>query len=193
MIALAVASGAAAFPSGSDLFETDPEATHFAFQDQFAIPAGFFDPGSQPFQGQVPFYGVPLRTFQGRATGDADTVVTRLAPANLAPPFPATDTVPIELVALSLQSAAPIVVKVGGATQVWDVTAEVSPSARSQGTMTVTQTSERGGTFDSQLTVIPLFHFTRRRDGVYGRSSVTSMRRRALVSTSPADARRRPH
>lgn len=164
--AFAVTSAAAAFPAGADLFETDPEATHFAFQGDFALPAGFFDPGSQAFQGQVRFGGVPLKTFGGRDVGDADTVVKRLAPANLGPPFPATDTVPIELVQLSLQSTSPITVTVGGTTQVWDVTAEVSPSARSQGTMTVTKTNDRGGTFDSHLTVTPLFHFTRRTDGV---------------------------
>ena len=63
--------------------------------------------------------------------GDADTVVKRLADANIGPPFPSTDTVRIELVALSLQSAAPISVQVGGTTQLWDVTAEPSPSAGS--------------------------------------------------------------
>lgn len=166
LITLGPASVSTAFPAGADIFETDPETTRFAFQGEFALPAGFFDPGSQPFQGEVTFHGVPLKTFEGKDTGDADTVVKRRAPANLEPPFPATDTVPIELVELSLQSTAPIVVTVGGATQTWDVTVEVSPSARSQGTMTVTKTSEKGGTFDSQLTVVPLFHFTRRPDGV---------------------------
>ena len=163
---LALAARAAAVPAGADLFATDPDQTSFAFQGDFAVPAGFFDPGSQPFQGDVRFFGVQLGTFAGKGVGDADTVVKRLAAANIGPPFPSTDTVPIELVGLSLQSTAPITVQVGGATQLWDVTAEPSPGARSFGTMTITKTGETGGTFDSRLTVLPLFHFTRRSDGV---------------------------
>jgi hypothetical protein len=162
---LGAAPAASAAPPGFDLFETDPQSTTFSFTDEFSLPAGFFAPGSQPFSGRVNFGGVPLEKFQGHATGDADTVVHRPQAANLEPPFPAHDTIPIELVGLSLQSVAPIQVRVGNATQAWDVKVDLSPSRPSQGQMTIVKQSEAGGTFDSQLLVFPRFTFVRRPGG----------------------------
>ena len=162
---LAAAPAAADVPPGFDLFETDPEATVFSFREEFTIPPNFFDQGSQAFSGDVNFGGVPLNVFQGRDVGDADTVVRRLAPAALAPPFPAQAFVPIELVALNLVSVQPIVVQVGGQTQQWDVSAILSTLQPSRGDMRILQTGPEGGAFDSQLEVLPKFTFTRLSDG----------------------------
>lgn len=159
-------SGALAVEPGFDLFETDPQSTNFQFSDEFAIPAGFFDPGSAPFSGQVNFGGSPAGRFQGKDTGDADTIVQRMQGANVVPPFPSTDTIPIEIVALNLQSVAPIRVQVGNTTQLWDVDVHLSPARPSQGQITITKTSDQGGTFSSQLLVVPLFTFTRIPDGM---------------------------
>jgi hypothetical protein len=162
---LAPPASAAPIAPGVDLFETDPGATSFAFRDEFTIPPGFFDTGSAPFQGNVQFGGVPIQIFQGRDVGDTDTIVRRPQAANLNPPFPAKDSIPIQLVVLSLQSVQPIQVMVGTAMQPWDVQAQLSPTRPSQGQMTITKSSNRGGTFDSQLVVLPIFTFTRLSDG----------------------------
>ena len=162
---LAVPAAAGAVEPGFDLLQTDPAATVFSFQDEFTIPAGFFGPGSEPFTGEVHFGGLPLQTFQGRDVGDADTVVRRPQAANLQPPFPASDAIPIEIVSLSLQSVQPIQVNSGGTLQPWDVRVDLSPTHPSQGAMRIVKTSDQGGTFDSRLQVFPHFVFTRISDG----------------------------
>jgi hypothetical protein len=113
----------------------------------------------------VTFGGVPLGTFQDRDIGDADTVVRRPQAAVLAPPFPAQTDIPIELVALNLQSIQPIQVEVQTGTQLWDVRAGLSQAQQSPGAMRVVQTEELGGAFDSALRVFPRFVFTRLSDG----------------------------
>jgi hypothetical protein len=108
---------------------------------------------------------VPIRRYLGKLTGDADTVVQRKEDANV-PTVPSNSgPVPIELVQLSLVGMAPIAVKVGSQTQVWDVRAGLSPSRPSTGAMSIHRTSDGGGTFDSQLRVYPRFTFTRLSDG----------------------------
>lgn len=148
----------ATVPAGYDLFETDPQSTHFDLQ----LPADFFAPGSDPFQAQVKFGGVPLETFMGHNTGDADTIVQR---QQAAAPLPAT--VPIEIVALNLISVEPITVTFNGGQfpQLWDVRANLSTTQPSQGQITIDQTGPSGGTFDSQLLVVPLLTFVDLADG----------------------------
>lgn len=122
------------------------------------IPADFFRPGSEPFSGRVEFEGVPL----GDPTlGNAlDTVVERLEDALLAGPGSET-TISIQLVVLSLQSTQPITVLIDGAPTQWDVTvmSYQGGTETPPGTMTIRQTSETGGTFDSILPVVPMFTF----------------------------------
>jgi len=139
----------AEIPPGYDLFVSDPAETHHVLQ----LPANFFAPGSNPFNEVVEFAGVPLETFMGFGVGDADTIVQRPEAANPNP----TDTVEIELVALSLVSVQPIYVTGGaGCGQLWDVHTTVSPTKPSQGEMTINQ----NGTFDSRLEVYPYLTFT---------------------------------
>lgn len=154
------AQTASTIPAGFDLFETDPERTVFRFRDQAAIPAGFFAAGSERFEGDVPFAGVPIERFRKKRTGDSDTVVQRKSAATLPEDGSPSAPVPIELVRLSLVGMAPIEVKVGDGKQLWNVRAEVSPSRPSVGEMTMTR-SGRGGTFASRLTVYPKFTFVR--------------------------------
>src|SRR3954453_9012604 len=76
--ALALFAGdARAVAPGFDLFQTDPEQNVFKFTGKYAIPAGFFAPDSQPFEGFVNFGGEPINVFQGHDVGNADTVVHR--------------------------------------------------------------------------------------------------------------------
>lgn len=141
-------------PPGYDLFETDPQNTKLTFDGPTTIPAGFFGPGSDPFTGSVKFAGEPIENFQGHDVGDADTVVQRLPVES-----PAQSFVSVELVSLSLVSVEPIHVRVGNETQEWNVDVELSPSKHSQGYLQAEQTGPNGGTFSSQLLVVPLLKF----------------------------------
>lgn len=150
--------------AGYDLFETDPRSTQFSFTDEFTIPAGFFDIGSNPFRGTVRFYGNPLGSFLEKNTGTANLIVHR--PESIGfPRVPGSATMPVELAALSLASIDPIKVRVGSKIQQWNVSAEISPTQPSAGTMTLTKRAPNGGFFSSEVTFFPLFVFVRRDDG----------------------------
>lgn len=144
---------------GVDLFKTDPVGTSFAFETT-PLPPGFFGPGCSPFTGRVNFGGVPLETFNGKDTSDADTIVRRPAPASLPGPD-STTTIPIEIVALNLVSVEPITVTCGGKKTQWNVQMALSVVPQQPGTMTIRVTHPNGGTFDSSLPVTPKFIFTR--------------------------------
>lgn len=181
LIAIAVPSPAGAgdspltIPPGIDLFETDPQTTQFTFTDNpppagTQIPADFFGPGSEPFVGSVYFAGEPFGTFvngtQTFQTGDADTVVRRTAALEFNGPVPQQDEVPIQMVALNLVSMQPITVTYeGGSTELWQVNAAISQTPpQPQGQMNAERTGI-GGTFSSQLPVLPRLTFTRLSDG----------------------------
>ncbi len=72
-----------------------------------------------------------------------------------------TSTVPIEIVALSLQSVAPIEVTYAGAdSQFFDVFVELDPAAAQRpGTMTLHRTTDEGGLFDAVLPMDLRFRF----------------------------------
>src|SRR3954471_22816007 len=139
------------------LFQTDPSQNVFRFAGSSAIPAGFFAPDSQIFEGAANFGGDPLVRFQGQDVGNADTVVERTGDAAPGPDGSPGQPAPVELLALSLVSVRPIEVQTGSGPQLWDVRATLSPSRVSGGTFTLTQTEAKGGTFDSQITVYPVF------------------------------------
>jgi Bacterial Ig-like domain len=146
---------------GYDLFETMMPGTMFTVPPSKSIPANFFGPGSDAWNGTVNFYGQPIGTFNGVDTGTADTVVHRLAGADFS--HSNTAMVPIQLVALSLRSAAPITVTyTNHHTEMWDVSAAQSPSFKSTGTMKMIKGNDSGGTFDTtQFNVYPKLTFTR--------------------------------
>ena len=77
------------------------------------------------------------------------------------------ETIPIELVALSLVSCNPITVSEPSGPTPWTVDVSLSPTLQSTGQMTVTKTHANGGTFQSQLQVYPLFTFTRISDNTH--------------------------
>lgn len=151
-------------PAGFDLFQTVSRTTWFQFREEFTIPAGFFDEGSKPFAGTVNFKGVPLGSFRDQKTGNADTIVERTKAATFNGSR-GSAVVPIEVVALSLESARPIRVQVGRQIQLWNVKIELSPSRKSGGTMTIARRGDKGGTFSSEFVVYALFTFTRPSDG----------------------------
>ncbi len=158
-VALLTTTRSAPVPAGLDYLETVPSATYVDFSSN-PIPADFFDPGSDPFTGRVNFQGVPINP---ATHGTTDTIVQRMETAKVNPPRP-TDTIPIELVALNLVSVNPITVTYHGGMNPEQWTINVTlPIVQPQsiGSMTIMQTSPKGGTFDSTLPVRPMLTFTR--------------------------------
>jgi len=147
--------------AGIDLFETPPGSTSDAFNSGAGgtpLPADFFFPGSDPFDGQINLQGNPL----GGPFGMADTIVRRVTDATPLPCGGPPVTIPIEIVALDLVSSSPITITDNGGmnpTQ-WDVRVCLSDQPQQQGTMTINHTHTNGGTFDSTLPVQPKFIFT---------------------------------
>lgn len=148
--------------AGHDLLETDSSDTHIDFSAD-PLPADFFDPGSDPFDGTVYLEGEPFDSFGGfNGLSPTDTIVERQEDAGDAG-FP--DTIDIEIVALELKSAAPITVTYNGGQNPgdWDVTVSVPEGDLNQetGSMTIRHEDADGGTFDIEaLPVRPLLTFT---------------------------------
>jgi hypothetical protein len=145
--------------AGSDLWVTVGGGGQ-TYQDfsETPIPADFFGTGSEPFAGRIEFEGKPIDPSLGLTV---DTVIQRLGDATLNGPG-SEATVPIELVALGLQSVHPITVNINNQETQWFVEVESyqGGTPTPQGTMTIRQTSETGGTFESTLPVVPMFFFT---------------------------------
>ncbi|MBI4720481.1 MAG: hypothetical protein HY770_04540 [Chitinivibrionia bacterium] len=150
--------------AGYDLLQTVPGLTYRHFSGPFAIPGGFFDPGSDPFEGTVALRGEPLPGFSECSSfplGNVDTIVRRKTDAFVPIP-PATDVIPIELVALSLVSVAPITITYSaGSPELWNLEVTLSRAVPSAGTMTINHSYANGGTFSSTLYVYPVITFTR--------------------------------
>lgn len=142
---------------GRDLWVTGTGSSHDFSTG--AIPAGFFGPGSEPFTGIMTLKPNPLISFEGRAVGRTDTIVNRTAMADLTPGPSAS--IPIEVIALSLSSSAPIQVGFPGPDQLWRADVVESPTQASNGSMVITQTNAAGGTYTASMCVFARFTFTR--------------------------------
>lgn len=155
--------------AGHDLFETVSagDETFLNFTLGNALPADFFGPGSDPFEGLVVLEGVPFDSFASfSGLTPTDTIVERKQVAG--PVFP--DTIAIEIVRLELRSVDPLTVTYNGGQdpELWDMTAQVleGPNpAQTQGTMTIRHEYADGGTFDSTLPVTPLVTLTKQGGG----------------------------
>lgn len=178
-------------PAGTDLLQTIPGSPPASgtFADG-TLPAGFFGPGSDPFIGRIFLEGQPtgplghtstpfvpvfnnpevallaqhgvLDARSGGGLPSTDTIVQRNANAIL-PSIGSTDTVPIEILSLSLVSTQPITVTYQGGTlhSFFDVFVDLDPqSIQPLGSMNLTRTTNGGGTFSSLLPVISRITFT---------------------------------
>jgi hypothetical protein len=118
--------------------------------------------GSDPVVGPIAMRGRPLGSDFG--IGFTDTIIRRTEIAGLPTPG-ASDTIAIELVALSLASTQPIVVTRGGGAVVetWDFQVCLSGGGQTQGSMTINRSScdGDGGTFSYSLPIIPKIIATR--------------------------------
>jgi hypothetical protein len=116
---------------GSDYFSTG-SGSHFNFGGGI---------------GDVNFIGLPIGPFK------TDTIIQRRADATLGGPA----AIPIQIVALSLKSAAPV--NVGGS--FFDVFITLDPAnlANDTGTMSITGNTTSGGVFSSSLNIFFQAHF----------------------------------
>jgi hypothetical protein len=130
-------------PPGFDLFETPAGSTRVVIGGTSQIPpipADFFFPGSQPWEGTIELRGDPLPGY----CGAVNTVLERKEEAVM--PGPAT--IEVELKELSLASVDPITVSDGGrAYSFFDVFVEIDPERASTGSMTIEETMPGGGTY----------------------------------------------
>lgn len=132
------------------------------------LPADFFGSGSDAATYVIECTGTPFGPGAGPGhSANADTSIYRKRD-----PKPQgignSDTVSIKMHGLSLDSVSPITVTYNGGTSsdLWDVHVGLSTAAAQPwGSLTATKTYSGGGTFDSSLTVIPKFTFTRVSNG----------------------------
>ena len=152
--------------AGSDLYVTPglaggPTLTSQDLSEQ-PLPADFFGPGSDPFDGIIYYVGNPLN-----GTGlppDTDTIVERLADAELPSVYGTEDTVDTQIVALSLVSSMPITVAFNGGAEsaVYDVQVCLSSVASQPvGQTTIRHLCPEGGTYDLNLPVVPKLVFAK--------------------------------
>jgi hypothetical protein len=149
--------------AGHDLLETDSSDTHLDFSAN-PLPAHFFGPGSDPFDGTIYLEGDPFDSFGGyNGLSPTDTIIERKEDAGDAG-FP--ETIDIEIVALELKSDEPITVSYDGGSYFydWDVTVSVPEGDEHQetGSMTIGHDEDAdGGTFViDALPIRPLLTFT---------------------------------
>ena len=149
--------------AGTGLFVTPSGGTSLLGPGAAPIPAGFFGPGSDPFTGVITLGGVPLAP--SSPLGPTDTVIRRGQSAVLAGPG-SSAAVPIEIVALNLVSLQPITVTYNGGTspEQWNVSVCLSNLPQQTGQLQITAGQcpcGEGGTFSSQLPILPKLTFTR--------------------------------
>ena len=123
-----------------DYFATQPSS--YKDFSGTPIPPDFFAPGSDPFQGTVYFLGEPLSP-----VSNYDTVVERLESARFPHPFSSNDTIPIEIIALSLVSVNPITVTYNGGSnpELWRINVTLSQAPQTAGNMTITHIDNDDG------------------------------------------------
>lgn len=138
--------------AGTDCWDTLCGQTTATFTGDDALPAGFFDPASELFDGVVQLRG-------NEAATERTTQVARLEDL-VVPNIGLIDTTDIEIVELNLVSCAPITVVIDGQDTLWDVHLGFCGTPP-LGSMTVTKTHVNGGTFVSNLNVQPVFTFTK--------------------------------
>ncbi|MHC4742923.1 MAG: DUF7901 domain-containing protein [Planctomycetota bacterium] len=142
-------------PSGEHCFKVacGQSGVEFGSADMPAIPADFFEPGSEPFDGVVNF----------NSQGQLDTLILRREdPFDRAElPSPREVTVEIELVQLRLVSCAPISVQTNDVVVDWTMEMDLSEIPAPPGSLTATKEHTNGGTFQAEFAVQPRFIFTK--------------------------------
>lgn len=125
------------------------------------IPADFFGPGSEPFDGVIELAG--RRPLDANTWTVTDTVISRafdpFQPNQ--PPQGAPVFVPLMITSLSLQSVQPIAVTFAGQNepQLWNVEVTLSSAPQPPGDMQVFKTHPNGGFYGLNLPIVPRLVF----------------------------------
>lgn len=167
LVLLAIGSPALAgnVPAGADLWATAGN-THTSFASD-PIPAGFFCPESKPFTGRIGFQGAPLAVQPAGSLDGADTIVQRLDNAVFNTKGEAVTR--IQLMALSLVSAAPVETECG----LYNVTASLEAGEQPTTTMHILRTAKNGGTYVAPLALKVRLVFTPVNGDPSGRRELT--------------------
>jgi len=120
--------------------------------DMPPIPADFFGPGSEPFEGQIGFHG---RNSGGGQLPLADVLVERSVGGLLEPPDYFVN-IPIQIIELNLKSIEPIQV---GVDSFFDVFFEIEIGGDQFGNDFIMREDPFGGTFTTDLMFYPVFTF----------------------------------
>ncbi|MHC5114037.1 MAG: hypothetical protein ACYTGP_06370 [Planctomycetota bacterium] len=131
------------------------------------LPADFFDPGSDPFFGNIQLGGNPAGIqINPPVFSGIDTIVRR---GGTSPTFTcgSSEDVPIEIIALNLVSCAPITVTYNGGQnpELWDVNVCLDAAPQPPGVMTINHECQNGGSYSSNLPVNAQLIFIRQNDG----------------------------
>ena len=158
-------------PEGYDLWQSsrdgDISSQSYSGFTTMPLPADFFGPGSDPFDGAITnLEGQPLETDPPDVLGQTDMIIRRLDAVTIPAPGGPPQTVDIEIVALSLVSSQPITVTYfGGMVQeLWDVRISMSNFVASFGSLDVESWCCDGGVWNWQplpFYVWPRLTFTR--------------------------------
>jgi hypothetical protein len=120
------------------------------------VPAAMLGEGMEPFQEMIHFHGAPLDPM----IGNADTVMERMADAEIGMP------IPTRLVAFGNASAEPIELRGTGAMAGrYHLFVTLSPTQESPGEMTLHSEDGVTGTFTSKVSLAPLFELRPVDDG----------------------------
>jgi hypothetical protein len=144
------------FP-GEDHFTSPCGSIGFGLNSDYPpLPAGFFGPGSDPFDGIIALEGT---NSDGSQIPEWDVVINRMDIASFPQPFPSSQSVPIEIIELKLKSSEPIGVGFDGfpAESFFDVFFEINIPVASQ--CILTQMDDFGGEFEYLLTFHPIVTF----------------------------------
>jgi hypothetical protein len=153
LVAAGAAFAAEPVQKGVDLWMTVAGRAQTSFAEE-PIPAGFFCPGSQPFTGAIAFKGLPLATSPVKGLGKIDTVVRRLDDAVFNDKGEATTR--LQLMALSLESVAPVETSCGS----FDVKVGLAPGEQPVTTMRIFRSEGLGGTYSAPLALNVKLTFT---------------------------------
>jgi hypothetical protein len=143
---------------GYDYWVTEPGGTYLDFIGE-PLPSDFFGPGSDPFDGVIALHGEPL---DPGTSGESSTIVERLTPASLPPPYPSSNFVEIQMTELQLVSTSPITVTFFGGVLLfhYEVTITLNPAYLSLGLMRIEAQSDGGGIYTNiNMDVYPSIHF----------------------------------
>ena len=144
---------------GDDVFIVPPKAPHAKVGARLdfssnPIPADFFGPGSDPFDGVIGFQGAPLETVPPDALPSANLIIRRYADtASLT--LGTADTVLTRIVALHLESIQPVTISFNGGTSFgdYDVEAFLSRTVVQPGGSTLIYLEHQdGGRFEYDIT-----------------------------------------